>query len=128
MRSGEEVEVVALSSRCERSRCSASVEVVVVGVAGGADAGCSVEGVDFEAGVVGDDDFAGGVVGVVDGLEAGVAFEGGFVFGVGRGFRSGPGSGVRVMCRRGGGGEVAELAGVGGGDVEGCELCALSIS
>ena len=56
------------------------VEVVVFGEAGGADAGCSVEGVDFEAGVVGDDDFAGGVAGVVDGLVAGIAFEGGLVF------------------------------------------------
>ena len=61
-------------------------EVLVVGVAGGADAGGSVEGVDFEAGVVGDDDLAGGVVGVVDGFEAGVAFEGGFVFGGGGDF------------------------------------------
>ena len=53
---------------------------MVVGVAGGADAGGSVEGVDFEAGVVGDDDLAGGVEGVGDGFDAGVAFEGGFVF------------------------------------------------
>ena len=51
-----------------------------------ADAGCSVEGVDFEAGVVGDDDFSGDVVGVVDGFEAGVACEGGFVFGWGGDF------------------------------------------
>jgi len=54
---------------------------VVVGEAGGADAGRSVESVYFEAGVVGDDDLARGVAGVVDGFEAGVAFEGGFVFG-----------------------------------------------
>ena len=54
--------------------------MLVFGEAGGADAGGSVEGVDFEAGVVGDDDFAGGVAGVVDGFVAGVAFEGGFVF------------------------------------------------
>ena len=70
------------------------VEVVVVGEAGGADAGGSVEGVDFEAGVVGDDDFAGGVVGVVDGFEAGVAFEGGLVFGGGGDLVSGRGAGL----------------------------------
>ena len=58
-------------------------KLLVVGEAGGADAGRAVEGVDLEAGVVGDDDFAGSVVGVVDGFEAGVAFEGGFVFGWG---------------------------------------------
>jgi hypothetical protein len=69
---GDEEEVVALVCRCVRW----IGEVVVVGVAGGADAGGAVEGVDFEAGVVGDDDFVGGVVGVVDGFEAGVAFEG----------------------------------------------------
>ncbi len=63
-----------------------SPKLLVFGVAGGADAGGSVEGVDFEAGVVGDDDLVGGVVGVVDGLEAGVAFEGGFVFGGGGDF------------------------------------------
>ena len=70
---------------------------MVFGEAGGADAGCSVEGVDFEAGVVGDDDLAGCVAGVVDGFEAGVAFEGGFVFGGGRDFFY-AGSGARVMC------------------------------
>ncbi len=80
MRRLEEVEVVALVCGVQRS---GPVEVVVVGVTGGADAGGSVEGVDFEAGVVGDDDLAGGVVGVVEGFEAGVAFEGRFVFGGG---------------------------------------------
>jgi len=58
-------------------------EVFVFGVAGGANAGSAVEGVDLEAGVVGKDDFAGGVEGVIDGFEPGVAFEGGFVFGGG---------------------------------------------
>ncbi len=76
---GDEVEVVALVGCC----FGWAGVVVVVGVAGGADAGCSVESVDFEAGVVGDDDFVGGVVGVVDGLDAGVALEGGLVFGGG---------------------------------------------
>ncbi len=82
----EEAEVVALVG------CGVgwAGEVHIVGVAGGADAGCSVESVDFEAGVVGDDDLAGRVVGVVDGLEAGVACEGGFVFrGGGDFFQSG---------------------------------------
>ncbi len=55
-------------------------EVLVVGVAGGADAGCAVEGVYFEAGVVGYYDLVGKMLRVVDGFEAGVAFEGGLVF------------------------------------------------
>src|SRR5260370_1789785 len=86
---GEEVEVVAVVCGQRRGVLVGWlggfgwVEVVVVGEAGGADAGGSVEGVDFEAGVVGDDDRAGGVAGVVDGFVAGVAFEGGFVFGWG---------------------------------------------
>ena len=75
---------------------------MVVGVAGGADAGGSVEGVDFEAGVVGDDDLVGGVEGVVDGFEAGVAFEGGFVSSGGAGgsvYRTGKWARViRVRC------------------------------
>jgi hypothetical protein len=70
----EKAEVVALVW------CAVGWEVLVVGVSGGADAGGSVESVYFEAGVVGDDDVAGRVVGVVDRFEAGVAFEGGFVF------------------------------------------------
>jgi hypothetical protein len=107
----EEAEVVALVG------CSNAEEVFVFGVAGGADAGCSIEGVDFEAGVVGDDDFAGSVMGVVDGFEAGVAFEGGFVFGgSGDFFYAGEWrEGDVLRCC---GGEVAKLAGVGGGDVE----------
>ena len=86
---GEKVEVVAVICGQRREAVVGWlggfgwVEVVVVGEAGGADAGCSVEGVHFEAGVVGYDDLAGGVVGVVEGFEAGVAFEGGFVFGWG---------------------------------------------
>ena len=75
----EEAEVVALVGCCFWG----SLEVVVFGVTGGADAGGSVEGVDFEAGVVGDDDLAGSVVGVVEGFQVSVAFEGGFVFGWG---------------------------------------------
>jgi hypothetical protein len=93
-------------------------EVFVFGVAGGADAGCSVEDVDFEAGVVGEDDFSGRELGVVDGLEAGVAFEGWFVFG-GWGNFTEAREGFDGDVRGRGGCEVAELAGVGGGDVEG---------
>jgi hypothetical protein len=37
-------------------------EVPVFGISGGANAGCAFERVDFEAGVVGDNDFAGGKV------------------------------------------------------------------
>jgi hypothetical protein len=75
----KEAEVVALVGCCLRR----SSEVFVFGVARGADARCTIESIDFEAGVVGDDDLAGGVVGVVDSFEAGVALEGGFVFGWG---------------------------------------------
>lgn len=78
----EEAEVVALVCGCSRG----TGEVVVVGVTGGADAGGSVEDVDLEAGVVGDDDFVEDVVGVVEGFEAGVAFESRFVFGGGGDF------------------------------------------
>jgi hypothetical protein len=92
-------------------------EVFVVGIAGGADTGGSVEGVDLEAGVVGDDDLAVEVVGVVDGLDAGVAFEGGFVFGR-RGDVVEVGERLDGDLLGGGGVEVAELAGVGGGDEE----------
>jgi len=51
---GEKVEVIALVY-CEGLRREGFdwVEVVVVGESGGANAGCSVEGVDLEAGVVG---------------------------------------------------------------------------
>jgi hypothetical protein len=56
------------------------VEVVVIGVTSGTDAGSAVKGVYFQAGVVRDDDFAGGAVRVVDSFEASVAFEGGLVF------------------------------------------------
>ena len=55
--------------------------LLVGGEAGAADAGCAVEGGDFEAGVVGEDEEVGGAEGVVDGFEAGVEFEGGFVLG-----------------------------------------------
>jgi hypothetical protein len=105
-----EAEVVALV------RCAGEREVAVVGVAGGADAGGSVESIDLEAGVVGEDDLSGRVLGVVQGLEAGVAFKGGLVFfGGGDLVEAGQGS-ERDEAR--GCGEVSQLAGVGGGDVE----------
>jgi hypothetical protein len=93
------------------------MKVVVVGEAGGADSGPAVEGVDFEAGVVGYDDLAGCAAGVVGGFEASVTFEGGFVF-CGSGDLCEVGEWGEGDVRRRGGGEVAELAGVGGGDVE----------
>ena len=82
-----------------------------------------MECVDFEAGVVGEDEEVGGVGGVVEGLGAGVAFEGGRVFGwggdlgeVGEGFDLDVSSAEEIAL--GGVGEVSQLAGVGGGDVE----------
>ena len=52
----------------------------------------AAEGVDFEAGVVGEDEQAGGEEGVGDGLELGVAHEGGGVFaGLGHGGEAGEG-------------------------------------
>src|SRR5260370_14347985 len=92
-------------------------KIVVVGEAGGADSGCAVEGVGFEAGVVGEDDLAGSVAGVVDGFEAGVAFEGGLVF-VGGGDFFYAREWGRCEVLRCCGGEIADLAGVGGGYVE----------
>jgi hypothetical protein len=108
-----EAEVIALVGA---GGCGAG-EALVVGVAGGADAGGSVESVDFEAGVVGDDDLAAEVMGVVDGLDTGVAFEGEFVF-RGRGDFMETWQRLEDDVLRCGSGEVAELAGVGGGDVE----------
>ena len=106
----EEAEVVA-DVWIERSGVRRALEVHVFCVAGGADTGGKVEGVDFEAGVVGQDDLAGCVGSVVEGLEAGVAGEGGLVF-----FWGGDvlevGQGGEGDAGGGGGGEVAELAGV----------------
>ena len=109
----EETEVVALIC-CRRG---GALEILVISVTGGADAGRSVERVDFKAGVVGDDDFAGGMTGIVDGLEAGVAFECGFVFYRGEDMVE-FGEWGEGDVRREGGSEVAELARVGSGDVE----------
>jgi hypothetical protein len=67
------------------------------------------------------------VVGVVDGFKASVAFEGGFVFSWGWDFvQVGEwGEGDEFRCS---GGEVAELAGIGGGDVESHGWCYLTPS
>ena len=54
----EEIEIVAFVDRVMLRR----VEVVVVGEAGGADAGGTMESVDFETGVVGDYDLTGEVL------------------------------------------------------------------
>ena len=91
---------------------------VVVGEAGGADAGTVVEGWDFEAGVVGENEEAGSGEGVGDGFEVGVALEGGGVFdGLGDLMEVGEGenfyAGDAGAC-----GELGELAGVGGCGVE----------
>ncbi len=95
-----------------------AVEGGVSGVAGGADSGFSVERVDFETGVVGDDKPSGSESAIVNGLEARVAGEGGLVFGWSGDFgQSGQwGNGELVVF--GGGLEVAQLAGVAGGGVE----------
>jgi hypothetical protein len=115
----EEVEVVALVCGCFAGEREVLIYLgqVIFGVASGANAGGSVEGVYFEAGVVGYDDLAGGVVGVEDGFEAGVALESGFVFsGSGNFFYAGEWSYCGVLCCCCG--EVTELARVGGGDVD----------
>jgi secondary thiamine-phosphate synthase enzyme len=111
---GEEAGVVALI----RGEAGAWWVTCIVGVAGGADAGCSVEGVDLEAGVVGENDRAGRVGRIGKGFDAGVTFEGEFIFGGGRDGGE-AGEGFDGDAGTGGGGKVAEFAGVGGGDVEG---------
>jgi hypothetical protein len=97
-------------------------EVLIVGVTGRADAGISVEAVDFKAGVVSEDYLARGVAGVEAGLEDGVAFEGGLVFCRGGDFvEAGQRKDGGAVCNggvRGGGAEVEELARVGGGYVK----------
>lgn len=107
---GEEIKIIALVGG-EGTGGFSRMKVVVVGVAGRADSGCAVESVDFEAGVVGDDDGAGSEVGVIDGLGSSVAFEGGFVFG-GRGDFFEVGEWEERDVLRSDGGEVAQLAGI----------------
>jgi len=97
------------------------VDCIVVGEAGGADAGLVVEGWDFEAGVVGEDEEVGGGQGIGDGFEIGVALEGGGVFdGFGDLLEVGEGEDLDAGGA-GAGGEFGQLAGVGGGGVEGHE-------
>ena len=93
-------------------------EAGIGGETGGANAGRSVEGVDFEAGVIGEDEVIRCETGVVDSLEGSVGPEGGAAF-----FRGGNGdqAGQRFdedVVGSGGGGEVAELSFAGGGGVE----------
>jgi len=104
---GEEAEIVTLVER----GCGGCGDSEIFGVTGGADAGCSVEGVYFEAGVVGDEDVAGSVEGIGDGFEACVGFESGLVFGWdGDGCQVGEwGEGDSAFA---GGGEVTEFSGV----------------
>ena len=80
--------------------------------------GAPRERVDFEAGVVGEDQLAGEVTGVIDGFEGGVGGEGGAVL-------FGGGDFIQVWERidfermsLGGSAEVAEFALAGGGGVE----------
>ena len=87
-----------------------SSEAKVGGEPGGAHSGSAGEGVDFEAGVVGDDEIAGCELGVVDGLERCVLCKGEAGF-----FRGGDGPevGERLNVEGvgpGGGAEIAQLA------------------
>jgi len=79
LQGGKKAEIVALVGRGRwRTR-----EILIFGVAGGAYPGVTLQSIDLEAGVIGDHDCSRSMVGVVDGLEAGVVFEGGLVFGGG---------------------------------------------
>ena len=96
--------------------CIGRVDIAGVGCkARGADAGSAGQGVDFEAGVVGDDKLARCELGVVDGFDCGVFGEGLAIFfgrldfiEIGEWI---DGDGVRF----GGGAEVAQFALAGGG-------------
>jgi hypothetical protein len=93
---------------------------IFAGVAGGEDAGGAVEGVDFEAGVVGEDEGAGreGFIGG-EGFDGGVGFEGIAVFD-GRGdFGVGGEVGDIVDEIVEDGGDLIGFVGVLGGDDEG---------
>jgi len=88
------------------------------GEAGRAHSWRAGEGVDFKAGVVGENELAGQIPGIVNGFERGVFGKGFAVFfgrvdvgEIGEGI---DGNGVRF----GGGAEVAQFALAGGGDVE----------
>jgi hypothetical protein len=95
------------------------VEASVVSVAGGADTGFVVEGRDFEAGVIGEDERIGLTERVGAGLELGIAHEGGCVLnGLGDFFEAWKRKHADVLRARRGG-ELAELAWVGGSCIEG---------
>ena len=115
---------------CRKEREQGAVVAVVFGAgvgfegkivceAGGADAGLVFEGGDFEAGVVGEDHEIRGGEGVGDGFEIRVALEGGGVFdGLGDLLEAGESFDGDIFGE-GRGFELEQLAGVGGGGVEG---------
>lgn len=86
--------------------------------AGRTHAGSTAECIDFEAGIISEDDFCGCEAGVMDGLEDGVFFEGdsGFL-GSGNGGEYGEWFDFYVECLRGSG-EITEFALTGGGGIE----------
>lgn len=93
-------------------------EIEIVGEAGGTNAGPAMEGVHGETGVVGEDEQAGGQTGIGHRLKGSVAGEVRSVF---RwfGHRVQAWQGKHLNALRGGClGEVAKLAGVGGGGVD----------
>jgi hypothetical protein len=92
-------------------------EVEVVCVASGANAWISIEGVDLETGVVGEDERAGRVERIIRGLITSIALEVRMIFRR-RGYVGEAGKRLNVDAAIAGGGEVAELSGVGGGDVK----------
>jgi hypothetical protein len=91
-------------------------EACIGGKAGGADSGCTVERVDFKAGIVGQDQLTGGEVGVVDSLDGRIGFKGspGLV-GCSDVGEAGEWIDLNGMCG-GGGAEIAEFALAGRGD------------
>ena len=112
---GQEVEIIA---GVDGDLAGATGDIArILGKARGAYAGFASQGVDFEAGIVGEDESRGEAA-VVLRLETGVAGEGRFILGRRGDF-------VEIRQRRdgepafgSGDREVAELAGVGGGSVE----------
>jgi len=113
--SAKEVLIVALVDRESRILSEAGVFCITRG----ADAERR-GGVDLETGIVGEDGVSWRVERVIDGFGEGVALEGGLVFGRrGDGGETGERFKRNVRARDFGCcGEVAELARVGGGDVE----------
>ena len=112
----EEFGVVCGVALCAWDGGAEGEAVVVVG---GVDAGLSVEGVDFESGVVGEAVEVGGAC-VVGGLESGVGFEGVAVFGwFGDGGCVGEVGEGEELCGREDVAEFFEFVWVGGGEEDG---------